>query len=406
MSAERVVITGLSMITPLGVNEEAWRALLAGTSGLREITSFDTSAYRVHKGGEVLDFDPTPYCRRIDSRRIDRSSLFAVAAARMAYADSGLEDAGLDVRRAGVAVGSIVAAGNELLGQVSVAAERGFPHLSRLEVGKLLGSRVPAAVAAELGFAGPNVRFDAACASGNYAIAYGADLLRYHDLDVVLAGSGDAYLQLAFTGFAAVRAIAPDVCRPFDKDRDGMMVSEGAAALVLERLSHAQARGARIYAEVLGYGLGCDAYHMTSPEPGGIAGAHAILRALDMADLSPRDVDYVNAHGTGTVPNDLAEAVIFRRVFGEHLPHVPISSTKSMIGHTMGSASAIEAVICALAIRDNILPPTINFNQTDLGDDFDFVPNNARQHETRVVLNNANGFGGNICAVLLGRFAA
>jgi 3-oxoacyl-[acyl-carrier-protein] synthase II len=357
----------------------------------------------VHKGGEVLGFDPKPYFRRVDPETIDRSAQFAGAAAHMALEDAGLEVNAVDPERAGVSIGSIIAAGNELLGQIETLAQSGLPALDKQTVAKLLSCRVPGAVGAELGFRAQNTRFAAACASGNYAIAHAFDYIRHGRADLMVAGAGDAYLQIAFTGFATVRAIDPDVCRPFDKDRRGMMVSEGAAVLVLESLAHAQARDARIYAEVLGYGLGCDAYHMTAPHPEGAGGIRAIREALRTADLNPSDVDYANAHGTGTIQNDKVEALIFENVFGEHIPNLPISSTKSLIGHTMGSASAIEAAACVLSVHTDRIHPTINFNETDLGDAFDFVPNAAREKRVDVALNNANGFGGNTCAVLFGK---
>jgi 3-oxoacyl-[acyl-carrier-protein] synthase II len=389
----RVVITGIGAVTPLGVGrEEWWRGLLAGRCAIGPVESFDTSAYKVRRGAEVKGFRPEAYLRE-PCRRLGRASQFAVAAAWLALADAGLSAGAWDPRRAGVALGTTSGEPQvvERFNDAVVAGEDGPAD----ELGTSYPGHVLAAhVAAELGTCGPCAVFPAACAAGNYAIAHASDALRAGRADLMLAGGADAFSRITFTGFARLGAIAPVTCQPFDRNRKGMVPGEGAAVLVLEPLAHARARDARVYAEVAGYGLSCDAHHTTSMDPEARGAARAMTLALADARLGPGDVDYISAHGTGTPTNDRLETLAIKRVFGESAYRVPISSVKSMLGHAMGAASAIEAAVCCLAIATGSIPPTVHLDEPDPECDLDYVPHHPRLRRVDVALNNAYGFGG------------
>ena len=378
----RIVVTGIGMITPIGYGREAvWAGLLAGRSGFSEVGSFDTSRHSAHVGAEIRGFDPDPWLRRLDRARIGRASKLAVAAARMALEDARLDPAGIEPEKAGVAMGTT----------------SGEP----LEVERF-NDRF---VAGDLGFAGVNAMIPTACAAGNYALAHAYDTLQAGRADLMLAGGSDAFSRITYTGFARLGAIAPERCQPFDRNRKGMIPGEGAAVLVLEPLDRALARDAPIYAELVGYGLSCDAHHMTAAHPQGDGAVRAMEQALAHASLEPEQVDYVSAHGTGTPTNDRLEAIAICRVFGS-APRTPISSVKSMIGHTMGAASAIEAAVCSLAIHTGSVPPTMNLEEPDPDCDFDCVPNEAREQRVDVAMNNAYAFGGNNASVIFRRVEA
>jgi len=396
----RVAVTGLGLVTPVGAGrDEVWEGLLAGRSGFAPVESFDTRAFSVHLGAEVRGFQAGPYVRRLDPGALGRASQMAIAAARMALADAGLDAAALAPERAGVAMGTTSGEPREverfddryLAGELDrVGAE--FISLYPCHM-------IAAHVARELGFAGPNAMFPTACAAGNYAIAHAMDVLRAGRADLMLAGGADAFSRITYTGFARLGAIAPERCQPFDRNRKGMIPGEGAAVLVLEPLDDAVARGARIYAELAGYGLSCDAHHMTAAHPEGDGAARAMLRALADAGARPEEVSYISAHGTGTPTNDRLETLAVKRVFGEAARRTPMSSIKSMIGHTMGAASAIEAAVCALAVAEDRIPPTMNLEEPE--DDLDYVPNAARDTRVRLAMNNAYAFGGNNASVIL-----
>jgi 3-oxoacyl-[acyl-carrier-protein] synthase II len=401
----RIAVTGLGLVTPVGVGrEETWDALLAGRSGFAPVESFDTSAFSVHLGAEVRGFAPEPFLRKLDPSRLGRASQLAIAAARMALEDAGADLAALEPERAGVALGTTSGEPREverfddrhLAGELDrVGAE--FISLYPCHM-------IAAHVARELGFAGVNTMIPAACAAGNYAIAHAVDVLRSGRADLMLAGGADAFSRITYTGFARLGAIAPERVQPFDRNRKGMIPGEGAAVLVLEPLERALARGARVYAELAGYGLSCDAHHMTAAHPEGDGAARAMERALADAGAEPADVSYVSAHGTGTPTNDRLETLAVQRVFGDAARRTPMSSVKSMIGHTMGAASAIEAAVCALAIASGRIPPTMNLEEPD--GDLDFVPNQAREQRVELAMNNAYAFGGNNASVLLRRCPA
>jgi 3-oxoacyl-[acyl-carrier-protein] synthase II len=396
----RIAVTGLGLVTPVGAGrQEVWEALLAGRSGFAPVESFDTKAFTTHLGAEVRGFDPAPWVRRQEAAALGRASQLAIAAARMALEDAGLDPESVAPERAGVAMGTTSGEPREverfddrfLAGELDrVGAE--FISLYPCHM-------IAAHVARELGFAGPNTMIPTACAAGNYAIANAMDMLRAGRADVMLAGGADAFSRITYTGFHRLGAIAPERCQPFDKNRKGMIPGEGAAVLVLEPLERAAARGARIYAELAGYGLSCDAHHMTAAHPEGAGAARAMERALADAGAAPEEVSYISAHGTGTPTNDRLEILAVKRVFGEAARRTPMSSIKSMIGHTMGAASAIEAAVCALAVAEDRIPPTMNLEEPE--EELDFVPNAARELPVRLAMNNAYAFGGNNASVLL-----
>lgn len=397
----RIVVTGLGAVTPVGsAKEEVWERLLSGVSGIAPVESFDTSNYNVHLGAEVKNFDPASRLRRLDPRKVGRASQLAVAAAGEALADAGLEPATLDPGRVGVTMGTTSGEPREV---EYYNDHRMAEELEAIDGG--LVSRYPCHliaghIAGEFGFAGPNTMLPAACAAGNYAVGHAFDTLRAGRARVMLAGGADAFSRITYTGFARLGAIAPEVCQPFDRGRRGMVPGEGAAVLVLETLEAALARGARIYAEVTGYGLSCDAHHMTAAHPEGVGAARAMSAALEQSGLEPSAVSYISAHGTGTPTNDKLETRAVHRVFGERARRVPTSSIKSMIGHTMGAASAIESMVCALAVANGQVPPTINFEDPDPECDLDCIPNEMREFPVEVAMNNAYAFGGNNASVI------
>ena len=394
----RIVVTGLGLVTPVGTGrEKVWEALLAGRSGIRPVQSFDTSRFTTRLGAEVPGFQPD--LRTLDPAKTGRASQFAATAARMALEDAGLGPGDLPPERGGVAMGTT--SGEPL--EVERFDDR-YLAGELDQVGPEFISRYPchmiaAHVAREVGFAGVNTMIPTACAAGNYAIAHATDVLRAGRADVMLAGGADSFSRITYTGFHRLGAIAPERCQPFDRNRKGMVPGEGAAVLVLETLDRARARGARIYAELAGYGLSCDAHHMTAAHPEGDGAARAMERALADAGLTPKDVSYISAHGTGTPTNDRLEAIAVKRVFRQAARAIPMSSIKSMIGHTMGAASAIEAAVCALAVATGRIPPTMNLEEPE--DDLDYVPNVAREHRVAVAMNNAYAFGGNNASVIL-----
>jgi 3-oxoacyl-[acyl-carrier-protein] synthase II len=399
----RIAVTGLGLVTPIGAGrEEVWNGLLAGRSGFAPVESFDTRAFNVHLGAEVRGFQPDPYVRRLDPAALGRASKLAIAAARMAIEDAGIDlgggSPGWDPERAGIAMGTTSGEPMEVekLDDRYLAGEldRVGPEFLRLYPCHVIAAHV----ARELGFAGVNTMIPAACAAGNYALAHALDVLRAGRADVMLAGGADAFSRITYTGFSRLGAIAPERCQPFDRNRKGMIPGEGAAVLVLEPLERARARGARIYAELAGYGHSCDAHHMTAAHPEGDGAARAMQRALADAGAAPEEVSYISAHGTGTPTNDRLEIVAVKRVFGEAAPRIPMSSIKSMIGHTMGAASAIEAAVCALAVAEDRVPPTMNLEEPE--DGLDFVPNQAREVGVRLAMNNAYAFGGNNASVI------
>jgi 3-oxoacyl-[acyl-carrier-protein] synthase II len=396
----RVVITGLGVVSSIGIGwREFWKGLLAGKSGIGPVTSFDTSEHFTHNGGEVRNFRPEEFIAPNELSKMSRATHMAVAATRLAIEDAGLDPHTIEPGRTGVSHGTT-------LGSVQTAEEinelmvkHGRTDIDREMLLRTATHSTPAAVAGILHATGANFMISTACSAGNYAVAYGYDLIRLGRCDLMFAGASDPFSRVAFTGFNQFKAVAPERCQPFDRERKGMMVAEGAGTLVLESLERAVSRNAKIYAEVAGCGLSCDARHMTSPSFAGIV--QCMRRALREAGMGPEDIDYVSAHGTGTLNNDRAECTAFREVFGPRYRDVPISSIKSMLGHTMGAASALEAIACALAVTYDMVPPTINMENADPECDIDCVPNHARQHVVRVAMNNSYAFGGNNLSLII-----
>jgi 3-oxoacyl-[acyl-carrier-protein] synthase II len=409
----RVVVTGIGMISPLGSSvQKTWDGLLAGKSGIGPITRFDPEGLETTIAGEVKDFDPLEYMDRKEVRRADRFAQFAVAVAAQALADAQLKVTPELAPRIGVAFGSGIG-GVETLVDNILSHDNDPKKVSPFLIPMMIIDMAAGEIAMKYGAKGPNMGHVSACASSANAIGEAAEIIRRGQADVMLAGGAEAGLiKVAIGAFNQARALstrndAPEkASRPFDRERDGFVFSEGAGCLVLEGLDFARARGARIIAELLGYGLSADAYHVTAPPPGGEGAVRAMQMAITDAGLPAERIGYVNAHGTSTQANDGAETAALKTVFGEHARKLAISSTKSMTGHTLGAAGAIEAGICILAMRDGVLPPTINQEVPDPECDLDYVPNRSRKAQVDVTLTNSMGFGGHNVALVIGRDVA
>lgn len=394
----RVVITGLGAVTSIGIGKDVfWNNLLKGSSGISQVSSLDTTNHFTHYGGEAKIFKAEDFIPKEWLKLHGRASQFAFSAVKLALKDANLSMSDLYSMRVGVCIGTT-------MGAVHAIEEIDENLLKDNEIGKDLICQLPthstpALIAKELTFDGPNFMFSTACSAGNYAIGYGFDLIRMNRAEIIFVGASDPFARSAFTGFNQLSAVAPEKCQPFDKNRKGMMVAEGAGILVLESIENALKRNAPIYAEILGYGLSCDAQHMTQPSIEGIS--QCMIKAMDEANIERKDVDYISAHGTGTQANDKAECTAIKEVFGSFYKKIPISSIKSMLGHTMGAASALEAIVCALVISKGIIPPTINFETPDPECDIDCVPNQARRHIVNIALNNSYAFGGNNACLVL-----
>jgi 3-oxoacyl-[acyl-carrier-protein] synthase II len=392
----RVVITGLGLVTPIGSGWRSfWKALLAGQSGIGPVTSFDTTGFPVHIGAEVKGFKPEEHVRRGPPHSIGRGAQLAVAAAWMALDDSGVDLGRFNRRRVGVSMGTTSGEPLFIERYNDIRKADGLEAIPGDMFPKYPCHTIPANIAIEVDAHGPCLMIPTACAAGNYAIGYGFDLIRSGQAELMLAGGADAFSRITYMGFARLGAIAPERCQPFDKGRKGMVPGEGAAVLILEPLEAARARGATVYAEVLGYGLSCDSHHMTAAHPDGDGAVRAMTMAMKESGVGPDEIDYISAHGTGTPTNDRVESMAVKALFRDRASRVPISSIKSMLGHTMGAASAIESVACALAIHTGMIPPTINYEEPDPECELDCVPNQARETHPRVILNNAYAFGGN-----------
>ena len=407
---ERVVVTGLGAVTPLGKDvANTWEAALAGRSGVDWIRAFDASEFPVRIAAEVKDFDPTSVVSPKEARKLDRNVLLALASAKEAVGDAGLN--GFDPARVGIVFGSAIGGLLGIMEQAEVLRERGHDRVSPNFLPNVLVDSASGQLAISLGIRGPNYAPVSACATGSHAVGEGAELIRRGDADAVLAGGTEACMHpLILAGFCAMRGLAaeeehpPRASRPFDATRAGFVMGEGACTLVLEGLTHAQERGARIYAEVLGYGTSNDAHHMAQPEPEAIGVSDMMVSALRRANVAPERVGYINAHGTSTPLGDLAETRAIKNVFGDHAYELAVSSTKSVTGHCFGAAGAIEAMMSVLAVHHGLLPPTANYEVPDPECDLDYVPNEAREREVDVALSNAMGLGGHNACVLVGRY--
>jgi 3-oxoacyl-[acyl-carrier-protein] synthase II len=405
----RVAITGIGVVSPLGLDAPStWRAALAGESGIDWISTFDTDGLPVRIAGEVKGFDPTQVVSPKEARKLERNVLLGVAAGREALEDAGLN--GYDPTRVGVIFGSAIGGVPGILEQADTLRERGPDRVSPSFLPNVLVDSISGQLAISLGIKGPNYAVVSACATGSHAIGEAAEMIKRGAADAVLSGGTEScIIPLILAGFTAMRGLAaeddnpPHASRPFDATRAGFVMAEGAGAVLVENWEMAERRGADIYAEVLGYGASNDAHHMAQPEPAATGVAAMMASALDRAGIDRKRVGYVNAHGTSTPLGDAAETRAIKDVFGDHAYDLAVSSTKSMMGHTFGAAGAIEAIMCALALRDGKLPPTINYREPDPECDLDYVPNEARDAQPDVALSNAMGLGGHNGCVLLGR---
>ena len=408
----RVVVTGVGLVTPLGVGiETVWKRILGGESGIAPITRFDASQHDTKIAGEVKDFKAENYITPKEMKRMDLFIQYALAATKVAIEDSGIDMAKEDAERVGVIIGTGLGGLPTLEKYHSVYLERGPGRISPFFIPMLIANEAPGHVAIQYGMKGPNLSIVTACATGAHSIGDACRIIQYGDADMMVAGGCEANLTpLTVGGFNAMKALstrndAPQkASRPFEKDRDGFVVAEGAGIVILEELEHARSRGAKIYAELAGYGYNGDAYHITAPCPDGDGFIRCINMALRDAGLQPDSVDYINAHGTSTDLNDQTETLAIKKIFGERAYKIPVSSTKSMTGHLLGAAGAIEAVFTVLGIRDQICPPTINYETPDPDCDLDYVPNASRSHTINVALSNSFGFGGTNCVLAFRRF--
>jgi 3-oxoacyl-[acyl-carrier-protein] synthase II len=398
----RVVVTGLGVVSAIGcAKEEFWSNLIKGKSGVGPLTHFDASQYDSRIAGEVKDFAPHPFIPIKDLRRMEKFVQFGVTAAKNAIDDSGLDILKEDPYRIGVVVGSGIGSLRIIEEQHKVILEKGPSRVTPFLIPMLIVNMAAGHISIMIGVKGPNLCTTTACASGSHAIGEAMRIVQYGDADIMIAGGTESCIStLGIGGFCALKALStrnnePErASRPFDKERDGFVMAEGCGIVILEELEHAKKRNAKIYGEIVGYGMTGDAYHMTAPDPEGQGAARCMTNALKDANLKPEDVSYINAHGTSTALNDKIETIAIKKVFGNHAKKVAVSSTKSMLGHQLGAAGAVEFVICCLSIERNIIPPTINYENPDPDCDLDYVPNKARQAKVVSCLSNSLGFGG------------
>jgi 3-oxoacyl-[acyl-carrier-protein] synthase II len=409
----RVVVTGLGMVTPLGIGVEAsWQALCQGKSGVGTVTAFDASDFRTRVAAEVKGFKPLDFIDRKLARRGDRFIHFALAAARMALEDSGLKISAANSQRVGVSVGTAMGGIESIEKNHQLLLEGARQQISPFFVPSFLCNMATGQVAIEFGAGGANMCSVTACASGTHSIGNAARVIQHGDVDAMIAGGAEAAIRpLVFAGLEPVKVMTarndePEkASRPFDKERDGFVIGEGAGMVILEELELALSRGARIYGEVLGYGFNSDAYHITAPDPEGVGAASCMKMALDDAGITIDRIDYINAHGTSTVLNDLSETRAIKSLFGERSHSLPISSNKSMMGHMWAGAGVVEAIASLLTINHGIIPPTINYETPDPECDLDYVPNVARRAEVKIALSNSFGFGSTNGSLILGQFS-
>ena len=403
MQRRRVAVTGLGVVSPLGCDiPRFWERMVAGQSGIRPITRIDVSQYDSRIGGELIEFNLDQFVSKKEQRRMDPFSHYGIAAAKLAVADSGLNLAAEDPERIGCVVSSGVGGLQILQQQHTVLLTKGPSRFSPFMIPQMISNMAAGLIAIDLNLQGPNFCIVSACASATHSLGESLRIIQHGDADVMVAGGTEAPVcELGVGGFCALRALstrndAPaKASRPFDRDRDGFVIAEGAGVLILEEFERARRRGARIYCELAGYGATCDAYHMTAPDENGAGAARSMQLAMRDAGLNPGDIDHVNAHGTSTALNDKCETLAIKRALGAARAHqVAVSSNKSMIGHTLGAAGGIESVACALTLRDQVVPPTINYENPDPDCDLDYVPNVARRAKVRAILKNSLGFGG------------
>ncbi len=413
MNGRRVVVTGIGVVSPVGHSKEAaWPAVREGRSGIGRISAFDTGDFDVHIGGEVRDFDPLDFFTKRELSRLDRFVQFALVAAERAIEDAGLDLEAEDRGRVGTFIGTGIGGLHEIEAQHTRLLKSGPKRTSPLMIPKLMTNAAAGQVAMRYDLHGPSMSVSSACASASHAIGEALHCIRSEMADVQICGGSEAAITpMGLSGFQQMKALSTrnddpaGASRPFDANRDGFVMAEGGAILILEALEHARRRGAGILAEVAGYGASSDAYHITLPEPDGRGAARAMRNALDDAAIEPQEVDYINAHGTGTPAGDDVEAKAILNVFGDHAREMPVSSSKSIFGHLLGASGALESAVCMWAIEDNVCPPTINLHDPDpecCG--LNFVPNQAQERELNTVVNNSFGFGGHNVSLVLRRF--
>lgn len=412
MSKRRAVITGLGVITPLGVKTDVfWDRLIAGESGIGAVTRFDTQRYSVRFGGECREFDPEQYIERREVKRLDRFSQLALAASQECVRDSGIDFSKMDPRRVGVIIGSGIGGLLEIEDQYARLLTKGPSKVSAFTVPKLMANAASACISIAYNARGPNTAVVTACASSSHSMGDALAVIQRDEADVMITGGSEAALTpLGLAAFSAMKALStrnddPQAAsRPFDKGRDGFVMGEGAGILIIEEVSHAKRRGAKIYAELLSVGSSSDAGHITQPAADGHGAVDAMRMALDLGGLNPSDVDYINAHGTSTPLGDIAETVAIKQVFGEHAKKLAISSTKSSIGHLLGASGGVELVATIMGMQHNVVPPTINLDEPDPQCDLDYVPNTPRDRKINVAMSNSFGFGGHNAAVCVKTF--
>lgn len=392
----------MGVVSSIGIGKDAfWKNLVDGRSGIGDVERFDTSKFPIHRAGEVKDFNAGDFIPKTISRLIGRGSQLAIAAAKMALEDGGLDAGKIKRSDVSVIIGTTMGEAPSIEMIDKYWTSKGEDDIYTSNVRNFPVNNLSDNISSFFGLSSYSYIIPTACASGNYSIGYAYDLIRTGKKDMILAGGADPLSKLAFTGFNRLFAMAPEKCQPFDKNRKGMMLGEGGAILIIEELEHAKKRGAKAYAEILGYGLSCDAFNMTIPNERGIV--KVMEKAIRNSGIKKEDVDYVSAHGTGTGSNDKTETSAIKNVFGTHAAKLSVSSIKSMLGHTMGTASALEAITCCLAIRDGVVPPTINYETPDPECDLDYVPNKSKKREVRVALNNSFAFGGNNACLAVGK---
>lgn len=408
---ERVVVTGIGAVTPVGNNvDEFWNSIKSGKHGFGKITAFDTEGFKAHIAGEVKNFNPEEYIDKKEARRMDRYCQFAMAAAVQAVKDSGIDFDKSDRTRAGVIVGSGIGGLYTFETEHTKLIEKGCGRVSPLFIPMMISNMAAGHISMQFNLNGTCYCPVSACATGSHAIGEAFRNIKHGYLDIAVCGGSEATITpMAVAGFSNMTALStsenPDEASlPFDKRRNGFVMGEGGGIIVLESLSHAKARGARIYAEISGYGSTADAYHITSPDPEGKGAANAMLMAVNEAGMKPTDIDYINAHGTATPVNDKYETLAIKKAFGEHAKKLAISSTKSMTGHLLGAAGAVEAIVCVLAIKEGIIPPTINLTVPDEDCDLDYVPGKARKADIKTAISNSLGFGGHNASLLVKKY--
>ena len=408
---QRVVVTGMGTYNPLGNDvDTTWQRLVKGESGIGAITQFDASEYKTQFAGEIKGFDPNSMFGRKEVRRMSRMTQLALAAAQQALDDSELNLDATDKDRIGVVLGSGMGSLDPVVDNVNTLNDRGPYRVSPFFVPMMLADTPAATISITHGFRGPNMSVATACATGNNAIGEAARIIRYGDADVMIAGGSEAcIIPLVLAGFSVMQALSTrndnpqGASRPFDLNRDGFVFGEGSAVVILETLEHAQARGAQIYGEVIGYGTSADAYHISMPAKNGEGATIAMQNAIKDAKIDHKQVDYINAHGTSTALNDSGETAAIKSVFGEHAYDLAVSSTKSMHGHLLGAAGALEAIVCMKALNENVIPPTINYETPDPELDLDYTPNEARNAELNTIMSNGFGLGGHNATLLFGK---